>query len=148
VNLDGVLNWIQDSLTTYEHNLELQVQRHRYLHNSQITTAPAEPFPACCVVTSYCLVTAFNSGGFLASALKSFLNGGSLSTELLTGYRTELTRLRESQSYVSTDGQSASLSWNKAPMWGLRPYVKYCQTVAGLLLWGALSDERTGLSFA
>jgi hypothetical protein len=23
----------------------------------------------------------------------------------------------------------------------------YCQTVAGLLMWGALSDERTGLSF-
>jgi hypothetical protein len=23
----------------------------------------------------------------------------------------------------------------------------YCQTVAGMLIWGALSDERTGLSF-
>jgi hypothetical protein len=23
----------------------------------------------------------------------------------------------------------------------------YCQTIAGLLMWGALSDERTGLSF-
>jgi hypothetical protein len=23
----------------------------------------------------------------------------------------------------------------------------YCQTVAGLLMWGALSDERAGLSF-
>jgi hypothetical protein len=44
--------------------------------------------------------------------------------------------------------QSASLSWNKAPIWGLRPDLYYCQTVAGLLMWGALSDERTGLSFA
>jgi hypothetical protein len=52
-----------------------------------------------------------------------------------------------SQSYVMTDGQSASLSWNKAPIWGLRPDLYYCQTVAGLLMWGALSDERTGLSF-
>jgi hypothetical protein len=26
----------------------------------------------------------------------------------------------ESESYVKTDGQSASLSWNKAPIWGLR----------------------------
>jgi hypothetical protein len=26
----------------------------------------------------------------------------------------------ESESYVTTDGQSASLSWNKAPIWGLR----------------------------
>jgi hypothetical protein len=34
-------------------------------------------------------------------------------------------------------------------MWGLRPYLCYCQTVAGLLLlvWGSLSDGRTGLSF-
>jgi hypothetical protein len=50
------------------------------------------------------------------------------------------------ESYVTTDGQSASLSWNKAPIWGLRPDF-ICSTVAGLLMWGALSDERTGLSF-
>jgi hypothetical protein len=49
---------------------------------------------------------------------------------------------------LTTDGQSASLSWNKAPIWGLRPDYYYCQTVAGLLMWGAVSDERTGLSFA
>jgi hypothetical protein len=53
----------------------------------------------------------------------------------------------ERKSYITTDGQSASLSWNKAPVWGLRPELYYCQTVAGLLMWGALSDERTGLSF-
>jgi hypothetical protein len=44
--------------------------------------------------------------------------------------------------------QLASLSWNKARICGLRPDLYYCQTVAGLLMWGALSDERTGLSFA
>jgi hypothetical protein len=27
----------------------------------------------------------------------------------------------ESESYIATDGQSASLSWNKAPVSGLRP---------------------------
>jgi hypothetical protein len=53
----------------------------------------------------------------------------------------------ESESYVTTDGQPASLSWNKAAIWGLRPDFYYCLTVAGLLIWGALSDERTGLSF-
>jgi hypothetical protein len=53
----------------------------------------------------------------------------------------------ESQSYVTTDGQSASLSWTKASNWDLRLDFYYCQTVAGLLMWGALSDERTGLSF-
>jgi hypothetical protein len=51
------------------------------------------------------------------------------------------------ESYVTTNGQSASLSWNEAPIWGLRPDFYYCQTVAGLLMWGALSDVRTGLSF-
>jgi hypothetical protein len=54
----------------------------------------------------------------------------------------------QSQNHVTTDGQPASLSWNKAPIWGLRPDLVYCLTVAGLLSWGALSDERTGLSFA
>jgi hypothetical protein len=47
----------------------------------------------------------------------------------------------QSQSYVTTDGQSASLSWNIAPIWGLRPDFYYCQTVAGFLLWGALWRE-------
>jgi hypothetical protein len=44
--------------------------------------------------------------------------------------------------------RSASPSWNKARIWGLRTDLYYCQTVAGLLMWGALSNERTGLSFA
>jgi hypothetical protein len=50
------------------------------------------------------------------------------------------------QSYVTTDGQPDSLSWNKTPIWGLRSDLYYCQTVAGLLMCGALSEERTGLS--
>jgi hypothetical protein len=33
------------------------------------------------------------------------------------------------------------------PVWGLRPDIYYCQSVAGLFMWGAFSDERTGLSF-
>jgi hypothetical protein len=49
--------------------------------------------------------------------------------------------------YVTTKGQSASLSWNKAPILGLRPDFYYCQTAAGLLMLVAVSDERTGLSF-
>jgi hypothetical protein len=39
------------------------------------------------------------------------------------------------------------VSWCQAPIWGLRPDFCYCQTVAGLLMWGALSDDRTGLPF-
>jgi hypothetical protein len=54
----------------------------------------------------------------------------------------------QTESYVTTDGKSASLSRNKAHIWGLRPDISYCLRVAGLLMWGALSDEKTGLSFA
>jgi hypothetical protein len=42
---------------------------------------------------------------------------------------------------------TVSPSWNKAPIWGLLPDFYYCRTVAGLLMWSTLSDERTGLSF-
>jgi hypothetical protein len=52
-----------------------------------------------------------------------------------------------SHSYATTDGQSVSLSWCQAPIWGPRPDFCYLKTVAGFLIWGALSDERTGLSF-
>jgi hypothetical protein len=55
-------------------------------------------------------------------------------------------RYQESESELRQTGQSASLSWNKAPVWALRPdFIN--QTVAGWLRWGALSDKRTGLSF-
>jgi hypothetical protein len=46
-----------------------------------------------------------------------------------------------------TDGQSASQSWNKASIWDSRQDFYYCQKFADLLMWGALSDERMGLSF-
>jgi hypothetical protein len=46
-----------------------------------------------------------------------------------------------------TDVQSASLVCNKTPTWDIRPNFYYCQTVAGLLVCGALSEERTDLSF-
>jgi hypothetical protein len=70
------------------------------------------------------------------------VNTPQLNTQLLNSLRS-----LESEPCVTTDGKSASLSWNKAPIWGLRPEFCYCQTVTGLLIWGALSDERTGLSF-
>jgi hypothetical protein len=53
----------------------------------------------------------------------------------------------EPEPYITTDDQSASLSWNKAPIWGLRSDLSDCQTVAGLLMWGALSDGRTGVAY-
>jgi hypothetical protein len=61
--------------------------------------------------------------------------------------------MSESESYVTNDGQSASLSWYKASIRGLRPDFYFRTeygiglTITFLIPWGALSDERTGLSF-
>jgi hypothetical protein len=76
------------------------------------------------------MVMASNSGDSSASALSPMPSGS---------------QVESVESYITTDGQPASLSWNKAPIWGLRPDLYYCLTVTGLLIWGALSDERTGL---
>jgi hypothetical protein len=46
-----------------------------------------------------------------------------------------------SLSYITTDGQSASLSWYQAPIWGLWPDFYYCQTSAGFR-YGAPSLTR------
>jgi hypothetical protein len=53
----------------------------------------------------------------------------------------------QNQIYVTTDSQSASLSWCQAPIWGPSTVFYYFETVTNLLMWGAFSDERTGLSF-
>jgi hypothetical protein len=96
------------------------------LHSSQIPKAPAKSFPACCAFTEHFLVAATNSENSSASAPKPSLNGvfpPPVSFPRRLQYRTDLV---EYESYITTDGR---------------------QTVAGLLMWGALSDERTGLSF-
>jgi hypothetical protein len=43
------------------------------LHNSQIITAPAKPFPACCAFTSHSLATASKSGNSSASRAQVLL---------------------------------------------------------------------------
>jgi hypothetical protein len=111
---------------------------------SQTPKHPLSPFPACCVFISRSLATASNSGVSSASRSQVPPSQPPCRTQLST----ELTGSSQSQSYITNDGQPASLSWNKAPIWDLRPDRYYCQTVAGLLVWGALSDERTGLAFA
>jgi hypothetical protein len=40
------------------------------------------------------------------------------------------TNTSQSQSYVTTDGQSASLSSCQAPIWNLKPNSFFCLTVA------------------
>jgi hypothetical protein len=52
----------------------------------------------------------------------------------------------KSESYVTTDGQSASLSWNKASIWGLRPESVSLSDSCGFVDVGR-SEKRTSLSF-
>jgi hypothetical protein len=121
-----------DSLTTYTPlGTTSNYSATANLHNLQIVTAPTKNFPPCCFFTSRSLETASNSGD--SSAFLPLPIGHRLASKLMSD--------------ITTDGQSASLSWNKEHILGLRPDLYYCQTVAGLLRWGTFSDERTGLSF-
>jgi hypothetical protein len=61
--------------------------------------------------------------------------------------RGNLTDYSEFEFYVTTDGQPASLSWHKRPSGAYDQIFITCVTVTVLFLWGALSDERPGLSF-
>jgi hypothetical protein len=66
--------------------------------------------------------------------------------------KTNLLKLFYSQIYLTTDGQSASLSRYQAIIWDLRPIFlslsrKLSSDICSLLVEGALSDERTGLYF-
>jgi hypothetical protein len=53
----------------------------------------------------------------------------------------------ESESYVTTDGQAASLSWSKAPIWGLRPDLYYLCDSYGLVLVGRPLWREVGSVF-
>jgi hypothetical protein len=53
----------------------------------------------------------------------------------------------ESESYVTTDGQPASLSWSKAPIWGSRPDLYYLCHSYGLVLVGRPLRREVGAVF-
>jgi hypothetical protein len=91
--------------------------------------------------TAHCLVAAPNGGRFPSCGFPNCLQP---QLPLLTA---TAQRLNPSTSLTakSANGQSACLSWCQARIWGPRPDFYYCQTVAGLLMWGALSNESTGL---
>jgi hypothetical protein len=81
------------------------------------------------VTIIYCL--RFETSPFVASC-DSQGYGGGIRPRLHTGGNSKFES--ESESYIMTNGKSASLSWNKAPVWGLRPDFYYYETVAGLLM--------------
>jgi hypothetical protein len=94
-------------------------------------------------VTSHCrcLVAASNGGhspysGFPKCPRPQLPVSNSNSSQWLD-LSSSLTNSRQSPSYFTTDGQSASLSWYRAPAWGPRPDY-YCQTVA---VWRPLWRE-------
>jgi hypothetical protein len=54
----------------------------------------------------------------------------------------------KSKSKLCYDRRSVCKSvLGSSPIWGSRPGFCYCKTDAGLLIWDALSEDRTGLSF-
>jgi hypothetical protein len=74
VTIDGVWirYWIYWPLTPLRttHNYSSTAN----LHTLQFTTAPAKPFPACCILTGCSLETASNSGDFSASLAQVLLS--------------------------------------------------------------------------
>jgi hypothetical protein len=81
------------------------------------------------------LATASNSGDSSASRTQVFSLQPSVQSS----------RTTQSQSHIATDGQSVSVGVELHR--GSWPDIYYCLTVVVLFLWGALSTERTGLSF-
>jgi hypothetical protein len=121
----GLDGWM-DLLTTYTHDSELQAITAPPLI-SPIHKSPQyllSLLPACCVLTSRSLATASNSGD------------SSVSRSQVLSSQLPVQNWSQCQSYVTTDGHSASLSWNKAPIWGLRPDFHYCQTINGFVDMG------------
>jgi hypothetical protein len=94
-------------LTTYTHDSDLQAVTAPPV----ITTAPTKSSPACCVFISRSLETASNNTDSSASYAQVLY---------LQPHVQNSTQLSLSLS-LNTDGQSASLSWNKELIWDLRP---------------------------
>jgi hypothetical protein len=77
----------------------------------------------------------------------SVLTSLQVAYQLITGHNWPLTGYDHlSKSYVTTNIQSASLPWCQAPSGEDHVFVTVRQ-LGGLLTWGALSHERTGLPF-
>jgi hypothetical protein len=110
-----------DLLTTYTHDSELQVITAPSLI-STLYKSPQHP-PS--------LFQAFYV--FIIRSLATISNGGDSSAP------------SQSQSHIATDGQSVSKSWYRAPSWACDQIFFFWQ-LRLCFLWGALSDERTGLS--
>jgi hypothetical protein len=81
--------------------------------------------------------------GFIGTSLQlhSMITVQTLNSFLITSvWRISdysLAPFNESESYITTDSQSASLSWNKTPIWSLRPDIYLSLTITALFLWAS-----------
>jgi hypothetical protein len=66
-----------------------------------------------------------NGPDLVTKVLKKICGIDKVSTTALAAKRS----LSRAESFITTDSPSASLFWNKVPVWGLRPDFYYCQTV-------------------
>jgi hypothetical protein len=135
----GLYCWM-DLLTTFTHDSELHTITALSLIYILYKSLQQPPKLFQRAVFSWSLATASNSAASSASSARLLSSQAPVQNCL----NFQLNWLRAT--YITTDGQSASLSWYQAPIWGLWPDFYYCQTLAGLLICGAISDERTGLS--
>jgi hypothetical protein len=132
------LDWCLDLLTTYKHDT-LSTSNYSATAISTIQKSPQQTlslFPAWCAFTSRSLAMASNSGDSSASRAQV------LSSQPPLQNSTTLTTKSKSKSHC--DWRSVSLS---VLVSSPRPDVSSCLKVTVLSMWGALSDERSGLSF-
>jgi hypothetical protein len=123
--LQGYLYLTLQNVTTNNYDSLIE------LHTPNITANAAHIKSS--VFTSRCFVAASNGGRTPSSGFPN-----SPRPQLLASHFSKLrvsavsaTTQSQSRSYVTTDGQSASLSWCPAPIWGPRSDFYYSQTPAG-----------------
>jgi hypothetical protein len=139
VAIDGVwIGWLD--LLTHSYTPLATINNYGAtadLHTLQFTVTHTLGFS---VFTSRILATDFNS--------VTVTDVSSFHSRTLATQRTRCHLLSVTWAWVLSLilRSTVSPSWKKAPIWGLRPDYYSCQTVAGLLVWGAFSHERTDLS--
>jgi hypothetical protein len=125
-----IVNWFHYNLTRSDYNYLL----HCYL----FTQLQAALFTLSAVVFAYSVWLSLKH----LNGLQLFFT---YELPVTVSYR-ELLCKSQSQSHIATDGQSISKSWYRAPF-GAHDQIFICLRVTFLFPCGALSDERTGLSF-
>jgi hypothetical protein len=89
------------------------------------------------VISSYALKITVTIAHVTSHTKSSNSSSGHISVPLELRNSSEVNSESESESYVTTDSQSASLSSNKASIWGLRPDIYESLTITVLLLWAS-----------